>query len=74
MFCLFITVAVENYDCDFETDDCKWNININSTDEYKWKRKSALVYSPSTGPNWDHTTGSCMFVTSQKHRHFYNLY
>jgi hypothetical protein len=64
---LFITVAVD-YECDFETSDCTWN--TDSTNGYKWDRLIAMIYSQSTGPNWDHTTGSCMFAISKKNRRF----
>lgn len=61
-------IAAELYDCDFDTGGCTWN--FNSTNEYKWNRLSAMSYSPSTGPNWDHTTGSCMFAISKTIKHF----
>ena len=70
---MFITVVVEHYDCDFETDDNTWNTD-DSPNQYKWERRIAVLYSHSTGPNLDHTTGSSMLTISQNRRHYYVLH
>ena len=43
--------------CDFERDMCGWT-NDHANDDFDWLRDTAGTPSGTTGPPYDHTTGT----------------
>lgn len=51
----YSTVSQSTFDCDFETDLCKWKQDTK-TDKFDWTRARGPTASSQTGPTNDHTT------------------
>ncbi|CAH3109770.1 unnamed protein product [Pocillopora meandrina] len=54
------------HDCDFDFEEdgfCRWsNVQVYSSDRFKWQRGSGATPSSSTGPSADHTTGAGSYL------------
>lgn len=51
-----ITATPTIYDCNFESDLCKWQQTVDDT--FNWTRAQGPTGSMSTGPTNDHTMGT----------------
>ncbi|XP_041467512.1 MAM and LDL-receptor class A domain-containing protein 1-like [Lytechinus variegatus] len=49
------TYPPDTHDCDFESDLCTWNQDVNN--DFDWIRASGATDSAGTGPSSDHTIG-----------------
>eukprot|EP00058_Branchiostoma_floridae_P007724 XP_002593212.1 hypothetical protein BRAFLDRAFT_120140 [Branchiostoma floridae] len=47
-------------DCDFDTNRC--NFTGDATADFEWRRRAGRTPSASTGPSFDHTTGSGYYM------------
>ncbi|XP_041460944.1 MAM and LDL-receptor class A domain-containing protein 2-like [Lytechinus variegatus] len=45
-------------ECDFEMDLCSWT--QDQTNPWQWQRNTGPTPTPSTGPSYDHSTGSAL--------------